>query len=87
MIIKYRKFMYAAELDENDIYPIFNLDIEFGKFKHKKEQIQKFLKLVEKFDDSVKVYESELTLLKNQYDLNFFSPLIAFLKSYYQDEL
>ena len=79
--------MYAPELDENDIYPIFNLDIEFGKFKQKKDQILKFLKKIVQFDDSVRVYESELALLKNQHDLNFFSPLIAFLKSYYQEEL
>lgn len=36
MIVKYRKFEYASELDEKAVWAIFNLDQEFGKFqKHK----------------------------------------------------
>ena len=33
------------------------------------------------------MYEPELEQMKNQYELEFFSPLITFMKSYYQEEL
>lgn len=32
MITRYRKYTYATELTEKDVWSIFNLDIEFGKF-------------------------------------------------------
>jgi hypothetical protein len=33
MITKYRKFEYMKELDERDVWHIFNLDLEYGKYK------------------------------------------------------
>lgn len=32
MIARYRQYEFKPELDENEIWDIFNLDIEFGKF-------------------------------------------------------
>lgn len=32
MICKYRKYEFAPELDEDAVWHIFNLDIEYGKF-------------------------------------------------------
>jgi len=31
-IVKYRKLIYKSELNEEDIWSIFNLDIEYGRF-------------------------------------------------------
>lgn len=36
MIIKYRRYVYAKELDEQDVQTIFNLDQEYGQFKLQK---------------------------------------------------
>lgn len=33
MFAKYRKYEYMKELFESDVWAIFNLDIEYGKFK------------------------------------------------------
>ena len=32
MIAKYRKYEYQYELNEEDIWQIFNLELEYGKF-------------------------------------------------------
>lgn len=32
MFAKYRKYEYMKELFESDVWAIFNLDIEYGKF-------------------------------------------------------
>lgn len=37
MVIKYRKFEYAEELNEALIWEIFNLDQEFGRFQKQKQ--------------------------------------------------
>lgn len=45
-IVKYRKYEYADELDEEAIWIIFNLDQEYGKFQRHKRQIEDFLKRI-----------------------------------------
>lgn len=37
MIARYRQYEFKPELDENVIWDIFNLDLEFGKFQRHKE--------------------------------------------------
>jgi len=32
MIAKYRKYEYIGGLEESDVWAIFNLDLEYGKF-------------------------------------------------------
>jgi hypothetical protein len=32
MIAKYRKYQYMKEINEEDIWIIYNLDLEYGKF-------------------------------------------------------
>lgn len=36
MLIKYRKYEYAEELDEEAVWHIYNFDLEFGKFQRHK---------------------------------------------------
>jgi len=36
MITKYRKFEYTKDLEEEDVWIIFNLDLEYGKFNQQK---------------------------------------------------
>ncbi len=43
MICKYRKFEYTKELNEEDIWKIFQLDQEYGRFKEEKRQMTDFL--------------------------------------------
>lgn len=33
-ITKYRKYDFQKELSEQDVWTIFNLDIEYSKFQH-----------------------------------------------------
>ena len=75
------------ELDEQDVWMIFNLDLEYAKYKEQKAQILAFIKKVMQFDPELRVYQEELQFVKNQNQLNDFSPLITFLKSYYIEEL
>lgn len=65
MIMKHRKSHYRPVLEENDVQLIFNLDIEFGKFKLKKEQILSFLRKIQNFENEVMVYEEELAQAKD----------------------
>ena len=46
MITKYRRFEYMKELDDHDVWTIFNLDLEYAKFKSQKNQILKFIKKI-----------------------------------------
>lgn len=33
MISKYRKYDYSNELNDQDVWKIYNLDLEYGKFQ------------------------------------------------------
>jgi transcriptional accessory protein Tex/SPT6 len=46
MICKYRRYEFMKELEEKDVWLIFNLDQEYAKYKHNKLQILNFLKKV-----------------------------------------
>lgn len=65
MIIKYRRYEYAVELDEDAIWHVFNLDQEYGKFQRSKAQINEFLLRVIKYDHHIKTYIDELTFAKS----------------------
>lgn len=65
MITKYRKFEYTKELDETDVWHIFNLDIEYGKYKQQKQQITNFIKKVMQFNPMLRQYEEELHFVRN----------------------
>mmetsp|Transcript_22818 Transcript_22818/g.22049 ORF Transcript_22818/g.22049 Transcript_22818/m.22049 type:complete len:137 (+) Transcript_22818:710-1120(+) len=47
MIVKYRKHEYGLELEGEDVWTIFNLDLEYGKFIHEKAQIENFIRMVQ----------------------------------------
>ena len=87
MVAKYRKYEYAEELDEEAIWIIFNLDQEFGKFQRHKKQISDFLQKITVLNPLMKTYEDELVYAKNQSDLNNYTALISYLRSYFHDKL
>lgn len=57
MIVKYRKYEYADDLDEEAVWHIYNLDFEYGKFLRYKAQIREFLSRVTKFDIMIQDYD------------------------------
>lgn len=87
MICKYRKYEFAPELDEDAVWHIFNLDIEYGKFQRNKIQVNDFLQKVQKFDNKIKSYQDELTFAKSQSELNNFNALIRYLRYQFTDQL
>lgn len=86
-IVKYRKYEYAEQLDEDSIWIIFNLDQEYGKFQRHKKQIREFLERVIQFEPSMRVYLDELHYTKSKSDLNDFNSLVSYLRSYYHEQL
>jgi len=87
MIVKYRKYEYAEDLDEEAVWHIFAMDQEFGKFLRHKAQIREFLTRVVKFDPRMKIYDDELNYAKNQSELANFTALIRYLRSFFHEEL
>jgi transcriptional accessory protein Tex/SPT6 len=87
MIVKYRRYEYAVELDEDAIWHIFNLDQEYGKFQRSKAQVNEFLLRVMKHDAKIKSYIDELTFAKSQSELNNFNALIRYLRYQFNDQL
>lgn len=49
-IVKYRRYVYQKDLNEADVWSIFNYDIEFGKFKQQKNNILMYMKTFAEFD-------------------------------------
>jgi len=43
MITMYRKYEFTKDLTEEDVWTVFNLDQEYGKFTSEKTQILNFL--------------------------------------------
>ena len=87
MIAKYRKQDYKTELTEEDIWTISRLDQEYGKFQQQMNQIRDFLIKVAQFEPSIQQYIIDISQVKDLQYLQHFSPLISFLKSYYNEEL
>lgn len=88
-ITKYRQNELIPELTANDVWKIFNLDIEYGKFQVQKKQCDEFFGKLAEFgnDIQMKHYQNQIFYTKNQRDLNDFQPLMNFYKAYYQKEL
>jgi len=85
MIVKYRRYEYAPELDEDAIWHVFNLDQEYGKFQRVKAQITEFLLRVIKYEPHTKTYIDELQCAMSQSDLNNFNALIRYLRIQFND--
>jgi len=43
MVATYRKYEYQKDLTDEDVWTIFDLDLEYGKYTQEKNQIQRFL--------------------------------------------
>lgn len=66
MIAKYRKYEYLYELNEDDIWQIFNLELEYGKFQQKKKQMLAFLEKVSQINPKIiKVYREDVEKSNN----------------------
>lgn len=85
---------------QSDIYPedvwrIFNLDIEYGKYKAQKTQIENFLKRLialeteggQQMRVEMDAYMHKVHFARNQRELRNFDMLVDFYKGYYQKEL
>jgi hypothetical protein len=69
------------------VWRIFNLDLEYTKYKEQKAQILDFIRKSKKFAPELWIYEYGVQFVKKQRELNNFSPLINFISTYYPEEL
>jgi hypothetical protein len=88
-ITRYRQNELIPELESNDVWKIFNLDVEYGKFQIQKKQCDDFFQKLSEFGNANQMdhYKNQIFYIKNQRDLNDFVPLMNFYKSYYHKEL
>ena len=88
-ITRYRHSELIPELQPHDVWRIFNLDIEYGKFQVQKKQCEEFFTRLGEFGDQMTMehYKNQIFWTKNQRELNDFTHLMNFYKSYYQKEL
>lgn len=87
MVTMYRKYEFQKELDESDVWTIFNMDIEYGKYMTEKKQIKSFLHQITQFTSDVQPYFQILEKRENQEQLTDFTKLVNFLQVYYSEEL
>lgn len=87
LIVKYRKYEYDPELDEDAVWHIWNLDHEYGRYQKSKKQIHDFLFHLMRYESSVRTYLEELKFAKTQSELNNFSALIRYLRFIFADQL
>jgi len=64
LIAKYRKYNYANELDEQDVWLVFNLDIDYGKFKHQLSQTKDFLRKIAQIEPRFQGYLHDISKVK-----------------------
>ncbi len=70
MITMYRKYEFTKDLTEEDVWTVFTLDQEYGKFTYEKNQILTFLNAMRPYNPEVTEYISELTYITSQSQLN-----------------
>jgi len=91
-ITKVRQHELLPELSVEHTWRIFYLDIEYGKFMIQKKQYDDFfLKIHEIADEgmqkSIEHQRNQIFYINNLRDLNDFTHLMNFYKSYFQKEL
>lgn len=88
-ITRYKMHDLSPELEPRDVWFIFNIDIEYGKFQIQKTQCEQFFNKLEELLDSRELnhYKNHISYAVSQRDLNDMQPLIDFYKSFYQPEL
>lgn len=88
-ITRYKMHDLSPELEPKDVWFIFNIDIEYGKFQIQKTQCEQFFNKLEELLDSRELnhYKNHISYAVSQRDLNDMQPLIDFYKSFYQPEL
>ena len=89
-ITKYRMNELIPELEQKDVFTIFELDVEYGKFQIQKKIYEDFITNLSEFglDDKIfEHYKNQIYYTKNMRDLNDFQALINFYKSFYQSDL
>lgn len=50
------RHIYEPELDEYDVWYVFNFDQEFVKFRRQKQKIEEVLKKVRNFDPKIDLH-------------------------------
>jgi hypothetical protein len=70
MITMYRKYEFTKDLTEEDVWVVFTLDQEYGKFTYEKNQILNFLNMMRSYNKEVTEYISELSFVNTQSQLN-----------------
>jgi len=73
-ITRYKMNELIPELEYDDIWRIFNMDMEYGKFQIQKKQCEEFFTKISEFGNSVHMehYKNQIHHTKNQRDLNDF---------------
>jgi hypothetical protein len=71
------------------VWDVFTLDLEFHKFSVHKQQLIEFFDRIAEFsqDEHFKQYRSTLNAMSSVRELKDFDPLVAFLRSFYAQEL
>lgn len=88
----YHQHELQPELSADDVWRIFNLDQEYGKFTQQKNQVMQFFKNLQAIQESNQVAELanfilHLDYVKSKRELKNYECLIEFYKSYYKDEI
>lgn len=65
MFAKYRKYEYMRDLFESDVWAIFNLDIEYGKFQQQLKQMKGFLFKLSQLEPRIQDYVEQISQVKS----------------------
>lgn len=69
MFAKYRKYEYMKDLFESDVWAIFNLDIEYGKFQQQLKQMKAFLVKISQIDARLGDHVERINQVRNMQQL------------------
>lgn len=92
-INRYCRAKLIPELEQKDVWRIFNLDIEYAKLLEQKQKVLDFFNGLDEFTkesselEAFSNYKEQITQVQSLRDLNTFQPLMQFYRSYYQKEI
>lgn len=89
-VTQHYQHLLMPDLTPSDVWRIFNLDIEYGKFISQKKQVEDFLKNVsallsdqDSTQQELENYIQQVYYAKDQRDLRDYEMLIDFYKSFF----
>lgn len=88
-IITYRKFLYETELNSNDVWKIYQLDLEWKKLNSYKKNIQKQIKIIrllniDNLDFLVKKYIDKVRTFQ---ELKYMEAYVSYYKDNFSEEI